>query len=55
MLKSFLKNLDKQTDRLGNFIVSKRHIITPIFSFGLGSITAFYLRDEFNYPTYLRI
>ena len=35
--------------------MSKKHIVTPIFSVTLGSISGFYLRDEYNNPTYLKI
>ena len=28
---------------------------TPIISFTLGATTAFFVRDEMNFPTYLRI
>ena len=55
MIKKVFKFLDKQSERIGNFLVSKRHIATPIFSLTLGGITGFFIRDEMNYPTYLRI
>lgn len=35
--------------------VQNARFFAIMFSFSLGSITAFYVRDEFNFPTYLRI
>ena len=55
MINKVFKFLDKQSDRIGYFVVSKRHIVTPIFSVTLGGITGFFIRDEMNHPTYLRI
>ena len=48
---AFLDKVDEGSHRL----IRSTKYYPAIFSFFLGSATAFYFRDELNFPTYLRI
>ena len=36
-------------------IITNSRFLVPVFSFTLGSVSAFFFRDELNMPTYLKI
>ena len=51
LFRSFTKGLDKVVDKAFNSLNQYNFVL----SFCLGATTAFFLRDELNFPTYLRI
>ena len=52
MLNRILGRLDRVLETV---YYKSSGVVAPIISLGLGATTAFFLRDELNQPTFLRI